>query len=493
MLACTFHVHKPFMRPHRVVLTAFFLLISVLIGGRSAAQSFIGVYRTESRITDVYSNPAYIVNDDVAQVNIAGVSFLGGNNAFKIRTSSVISQKEEFVRNQDFYKQREKFSKSGWVNLDAYGPGLAVQLMKRHHVAITTRTRFMLNADRVNNTVFQLIDSEVSEDSTILYNVNNSVFTTQLFNEVNLTYASTVREEENYVLKAGASLKLLFGVGAIGLAVPKGEFNIYNKRDVRNLDGEVIVAFTPYANKWTVTDGPNQVLNYNTGDFNLGMDLGAVYEYRPYRSIGQEKESPWFARFSFAITDIGAIKYKASTTTGTYLIQTDSQNLDRFKNTNDKTFGRQIYELTKDSILIEKSIREDFKVGLPTALRLSGEINAQGPFYMYVGALVNLRNPKTSKFASHYLTTLIFMPRLDWKNIAVSMPLTVNSRRHVTLGATLSLGPIYVGSNSLFSSALAKTVSNIDFHFGANFRIKTKYDGHYRDYRDNRFLRFRRY
>src|SRR6185437_16571688 len=104
------------MAVSRTCLLLLFITTNTINSTNTFAQSFIGLNNTENVITETFNNPAFAVNDDVMQINLAGFGFLAGSNAYLFRRNGKIVR--NWVEGQDFFKDNDPGNKAVWMNID---------------------------------------------------------------------------------------------------------------------------------------------------------------------------------------------------------------------------------------------------------------------------------------------------------------------------------------------------------------------------------------
>jgi hypothetical protein len=96
-------------------------------------------------------------------------------------------------------------------------------------------------------------------------------------------------------------------------------------------------------------------------------------------------------------------------------------------------------------------------------------------FFVNGHALINLRQVSAGSYANHYISTLTVTPRLmkkaDW---GIAFPFSFNMQMQGYLGTILYLGPVYIGSGSVFQPLAGSTFNNISMFGGGTLRIKPK-------------------
>lgn len=463
----------------------FYILwcVAVFSGFISRGQSFMGNYNGDNTIGVIANSPGLAVTDDRGQVSIGALGVNGGGNyllfnrsAFGFLTTGLETPGTDYVKNP------EGATKTLWLNMELQGPGVSVKILKRHVLSLTTGVRYLVNSSNLGNDVFMQLGSTGVRDTLAhdTFNIHNYFFTSQIFKEYNLSYSTYLRDNENYMLAAGVTVKLLVGMGAVGVGVPQAGFATNNGDGIAyGLTGTAHINFTPYANRYALFNSPLNAIKNSMNNLGLGFSVGGVYYIHVNNSFSRKKA--YQARFALSVSDIGKINYSASSTSGNYMVSGQNVNYRAITNNPAESFGNRIFnEYLLNTVAQATSSSSKFSVHLPTALRFNADINmSEERFYVNADAIVNLIKPSADKFTNYYITTFCVTPRYyitPEKDIAFGMPFTYNVMGQGTLGAVAYVGPFFIGSRSFFNMFIDNMFNNIDIYTGLNFRIKPKHE-----------------
>ena len=452
-------------------------LICLFTCGGSWAQPFLGLYGTQNSITEIRENPAYTVSQDRAQINIASAGAdIGGNSiVFKPGAYGFLATGKATM-DQDYYRNYDPHQKMFWANIEAMGPGASFRIRKRYFFAITSGVRYLMNSDNLNQNVFNILGVNPYTDTakTDSFKIHNYSITSQVFRELNLSYGGFLYQSEDYNLVGGVTVKILSGMGAAGMGISDASFKVKNNDGVAyGVNGDVNVAFTPYANNWAISNNPFQSYYDRTGNLGVGVDLGMVYYINPNETM--QLKRGYEARLSMSITDIGSISYNASSTSGSYSITNKAINYRGISNNSDISYGSRIFnDYLVDTVAAPKGNTTKFKVHLPTAFHFNADLKVENRFFVNTNLLLNLVTPSADKYANHYVSTLTITPRYMIRSIGLAMPFSFNAIKQGYVGAVLFVGPFYVGSGSLYEMAGSNNIYNASFYSGLTLRIKPK-------------------
>lgn len=443
----------------------------------STSQTFLGLNGDVNCVTQIRDNPAFAVHEDRAQINFLTIGGEIGGNSIMFRKKIYNSfTTGEATMDKDYYRSYDRHDKALWANLEVIGPGASVLVKKRYFVAVTTGMRYLMNSDNLNDNVYRMMGVNPTLDTNLVdsFKVNNFAITSQIFSELNLTYAGFIYQSEDHTLVAGASLKILNGIGAAGLGIDNASFKTYNNDGVaHNATGNVNIAMTPYANKWAISNNPFNALRNPANNMSVGADLGLVYYMNPNETLFRRKG--YISRLAISITDIGSNSYTASSVSGKYSVNNKNIDFKNIQNNNDISFGTRIFNnYLVDTTAIPTGSSKKVKFGLPTALHINGDFKIEPRFWVNANVLINLRKVDANNLSNHYISTITVTPRYTIGKFAVSLPFSFNIQKQGYLGIILFAGPVYIGSGSLFQMTTSNSINNLNLFLGSSLRIKAK-------------------
>ncbi len=466
--------------------------MGVLLVSGIKSQDFLGLQSSNyAGVVSVYSNPANIVDNrlrlDVALFGLhidANNSFVGIKRSALSYTGSVRDAKnikfepswtdnnpssKTYFRNNMLTINNGK-DKAAASSLRLTLPSFMWCIDKKNAIAFSWSIRNYINLDGLSQDLANLIYND--------FNVNN-LFDKRLTNknlriqqmawaEYGLTYARVLKGDGEHFFKAGATPKLLQGFESIYMYMDnldylfstKDTFSFFNSQAAYghsdNID-EAVKAF----------DDPNDFTNINSyykikSSFGFGMDIGAVYEWRPkyqefkYNMDGdtgmwRRDKNKYKLKASFSINDIGGIKYRKSPNSRDF-------------NANVQGLGILVFKDVKSVDSLDKILNRKFKntnskstyyMFLPTAINAQLDYNIWKPFYVNLSAnIANIYGKSVNNV--HDFTTISIAPRFDHKWFGVTLPLSYNtlSGRHnefVQFGTMLRAGPLVIGTNNLLT------------------------------------------
>lgn len=450
---------------HKLYLVA----LGTLLSSQLHAQDFPG-FRTGryAGVNGVFYNPSSIAGSPYRfDVNLFSMSTTLSNNQAAFRLDNIADNfEDDKVKDEVFGK--EAGPSSGLVSLDFHGPSFMFNVGKKNTFAVTSRARVFANITDIDGKLFDKISSDFEDDPSLPYTISsnqNMFITVNGWTEFGASFARVISDKGPHHFKAGVSLKYLAGAGNAHVNI--NNFNATIQDDIvaedvylRNATGRVATGF-----------GGISFSDFEAGDLmemestGFGADLGFTYEFHPANSKNYK------LKVGVALTDLGAITYeKDMQRSGAYNINiTDPermslQDLDgiEFDNLKDFFEQRPLY-FTPDNANNET----EYKVSLPTTLQLDADYHVASGFYLNLAGQFGLGDDSKG-FNNKVYTSMTFTPRFETKKFGFYVPVNYNELSKFNAGASLRMGPLFVGSGS-FLTALLSDSKQMDFHVGLRF------------------------
>ncbi len=442
----------------------------------SSAQSYIGFGADNfNGVHGVLFNPANIADSRTkVDINLASASIFGVNNYYEINYWDWLTKSEGDFDDLSTVKglDRDNF---GFVNADVLGPSVMVSLNEKHSFAITTRARSITNANAVSGDVINYFDEEGLANNLPLFATDQtSSAISNNWIELGATYARVLKNTKVRFMKAGISLKYLFGIASTNVTLD-------NVSALGGVDDLFFIGNGGYTYSGSIDAGDRDGVPFSTGDdfdFNLrtrgiGLDLGFVYEYRPRHRSNVSRDhvkeqlvvrhiSTYKYKLGVSILDIGQITYASvnKAYTGTAVSK-------------DILLNGNFFEDVEPLFNPEGPRIVDNKFTLPTRLRAEIDYKVKDKFY--INAVTNLTLiSRENTQANRSATQFSLSPRYETKWFSMYSPISVTVYGGVQWGAGFRLGPLFVGSGSLFSRAIDRETRAFDIYAGLKIPIYHK-------------------
>ena len=458
---------------------------AILLAGLVNAQDFLGYnYNNYQTAGGMIFNPASIA-DSRYKVNVNLFSFNVGlmTNAISIDPSSFVSNFDHLKEGRDYSKTTGGGTKNLYVNLDLLAPSFMIDLGKKiGSFGFSTRLRSMSSINNLSSQVFDMIgNSSHSDYLNQRITLDKFRLSMHAFADAGLTYARTVWETDEHLVKAGITGKLILGFG--GGSVHIDDLDMKINQDLNSTEDEI---FDQFHGKLTAvySDGIDPLFG---GDFDIGtlldshmsksvgLDIGVEYEWyengrnpktdavSDSAAKKKKKRTPYTIKASAAITDIGSIKYTPAEYTGSYIINGENKKVSDLDAPEGNTFSDYLEYLKSEGIVADDQIISKYKMKLPTTLRLNVDWNAYGMFYLNAGTHLNLVG--SSRFVAKYPSLVYLTPRMEFGFGAIYSPLSVGGGGF-NWGLGFNVGGFFIGSGAAISSIVKSNISAIDIHFG---------------------------
>lgn len=203
----------------------------------------------------------------------------------------------------------------------------------------------------------------------------------------------------------------------------------------------------------------------------MGADLGLVYVYhdKEFRQGGGYKEKhPWYKyKLGISVLDIGLIKYPDAFQGR---IQNTQESGIRYSNADQSQSDPQGASGAYMSSLFERmpgyyttTVTET--IGLPTRLALSADYQFSRYHFINAQVVHSLRGRQSIHMRQ--ASYAMIAPRYERKYFEFSLPVFLEyDYSALRVGASMRLGPLYIGTNSLASFLYTRSMKDADFYIG---------------------------
>jgi outer membrane protein OmpA-like peptidoglycan-associated protein len=248
------------------------------------------------------------------------------------------------------------------------------------------------------------------------------------------------------------------------------EYNFTNADTISTLRGDLRYE---YSDNFTKDELDNFKYKF-VANPTVGLDFGFEYEWRPkyakyqYEMDGKSglwrrDKNKYKLKLGFAITDIGSIRYQKAASSINNRITANINNLpvSSFENVNDaKTLDSTFNSLFTTST----DGNPRFRMGLPTMLSLQVDYNIWKGFYLNFSPFISLSSRLNGKTKTHMWNNYALTLRYESKWFGIYLPASYNALTGYNSGFSLRVGPLVVGSGTIFSSLSRDAISEADVH-----------------------------
>lgn len=420
----------------------------------------------------VFANPASIADSRYRfDINLFSMNVLAANDqaSFSLKNMSS-SFKGDSIRNQVFGK--DAGPASGMFQMDFRGPSVMFNVA-RNSFALTTRARVFANIVDIDGKLFDKLSDDFSNDPELPYTVSskeNMRLSVNAWTEFGLSYGRVITQQGPHYLKGGVTLKYLAGAGNAYVNVD--QFNGTIDKDIlmqdaylKNTTGRIATGFGGI--QFSEFDASNMLEMNSAG---IGTDIGFVYEYRPGGSMLNSKA--YKLKFGVAVLDLGRIKYeKDMQRSGAYDMSiTDNERLyfSEFNNLDVDDYNAFFSARPQYFTPVSGNNDEEYSVSLPTTLQVDADYHIKTGFYVNLGGQFSLSNNSIKGYNNRSYTGFTLTPRYEKKRFGFYLPISYNELTRLNAGASLRVGPMFIGSGSIVSALMGKS-KQADIYFG--FRV----------------------
>jgi hypothetical protein len=342
-----------------------------------------------------------------------------------------------------------------------YGPSFTIKI-KRFHVGLVTEATGLARvsgmSENLAHAFYKELDTAKGAFDLFRWDANNDIKihkTTGSANAwaavgANISYSIPLEWKKE--LLVGVTLKKVWGFG--------GGYVQYD-----NMTAHLVSQDSISLNRTNIRYSEY----YNNGR-GTGADIGIAYVYHKpeYRQPGgyADKHTLYQFKFGLSLLDVGRIRYRDAYHTSIVNNNPIGWNI---RNEQNKFQGQEPGATVLDNVLSElprtrHENRTEY-IGLPTRLALTADYQIKPHWFLNTTVVQSLRG-RYSKHARHQ-SYVMLAPRYEREFFEFSLPVFLEyDYRSIRAGASVRLGWLYFGTNSLASLVYTKVVRDADFYVG---------------------------
>ncbi len=444
----------------------FALLLFMVISGRAITQDLLGLTTSNySGLSAVDLNPGNIADNRLKlEIQLTGVgfgvanNFIGFNPKFLVRDGGITSSSYPLLSpapaTDQYTNAYFEDNRQAMVYANAYLPGLLMAIDKKSAFTLSGRLRSYVNVDGVSKELYQFIYNSLNLPEEWNNSLTNGQLSIQTMSwmEYAAGYGRVVMDEGQHFLKVGGRIKGLQGLQSAYLYGDNLNYSITSDSTITISNSQINYG---HSSNFEV---PNENTSFRgVSKFGLGLDLGVVYEWRPdyaeyvyemdgESSLSRRDQNKYRLKVAASLTDLGGIRFVKGGSSSDFnanVVNWDITKLD---------FGINPVAALDDTLRSrfgKNTTGETYKMNLPTAF------STQVDYHVWKGFYVNQTNYFAFGFKSnpnkvHDFTTVSITPRWENKIVGVFIPITYNSLMGMRTGMGLRLGPISIGTSSVY-------------------------------------------
>ncbi|MFY0254985.1 DUF5723 family protein [Chitinophaga sp. 30R24] len=428
------------------------------------AQTFLGYQNsTYAGIYGVFSNPASAAGYRYKwDLNIIGADANAGNTYISVPKSVLFHTPDTLRLNRDYFvDQGANRKQNSWEMAEIALPSVLYAIDDNQSVSFVWRMRSSSNGGNLTTPIANFFGISYPNPNYIGSNLSipQAGLSSHIWHELGFSYARVIKEGYTSRWKGGLTLKLLSGVAAGYASVNDVDFRLNNRQSGTITNGTLQYGYNKELDKWEWPAQRNLQLFRNNG---LGADLGVIYEYRPdnggFGVYEGSDADEYKLRIGVSVTDIGSIKYtKGAVNTDLSLVKNNIRPQDLKYH---KKESLQQYAQRLNKYFTPLATDSTFKMTLPTALNMMGDLNIDSRFFISANAVIALTAGKKNITKTYALTQFNITPRYETYLFGAYLPMTINHNGQADIGAAIRFGPVLLGSYTFFTYLFERHVDH---------------------------------
>jgi hypothetical protein len=331
------------------------------------------------------------------------------------------------------------------VLANVMGPSLMIKLSNGHSFGFFTNGRSAISSHDIPNVLnySTFFDTPFNE----FIDVDAFKISTMVWSEFGLNYAAKIETNDGY-FGLGANLKFINAYEAAYINIKRGVLSA-------QIQGDTILFQSPHLNYGVTNsnlEGEDPSLQSN--GFGVGVDLGFTYVYE-----GGEDHYKW--KLGVSLLDLGQIELSRNAeehdlNTDTLVVFPSRQfesvsNQDRIHLLSEIGLADSTASLTSSN----------FRMGLPGAISIQADYKIME--YFYVNGVFVQRIPMGENSIRRN-NLMAVTPRFEHRWLGFSMPVVLLNYQKLSLGTSVRLAFLTIGSDDLGSFFGKKKLDSTDFY-----------------------------
>ncbi len=473
------------MRKH--LLSIFSILIFTTY---ARSQDMLGLSTGNyTGVTGMNLNPASIVDSRLKfDLNLIGVSTYFSNNYLSVKRTALLdgsffrdkykdwSMVQRDLLEENTLKANEKVNLR--LNTRVIAPiSFMLSAGKRSAIALSINNRTGMYVDNINQDFARLAYRSFDDNSFYGRTMNMNGISSNTLNwlDVGLTYGTVLIDQGNHFLKGAFTAKYIGGIASGYFQADELSMSFTNSQDVNVTTPHMQYG---HGNKLSLDMYKSLSLKSLRPEAEgFGWNAGLVYEYRgkidkfkyltpEYEERTRRDYNKYAFRIGFAIMDAGKLTFNKGGFNNDFSMNAVNWNLNNrvIKNIN-----------AVDTLLSEQAVYNtlgegSYTVALPTAYSAQLDVHMGRGFYINAMTYQPMKLSNTDRKV-RVEPAYAITPRFESRVFGFYLPVSYTKFDNWNVGATLRLGPVYIGSSNLGSLAFNKKVPSADIHAGVRIPI----------------------
>ena len=473
----------------------FLSFICFLFCVQLQAQNFLGLNTGNyAGVTGVMLQPASIVDSRYKfDINLISSGINYSNNYFLVNRDAILKfNKNNFSGYQSFKSQylsvRElSAGEKVYFNINNRTQvplSFMATTGKKSAIALNIQSRSRIQGRGISADLASMAYNGFYYTPLNNSNIDAAGFSLNSLNwvEIGLTYGRVLYSSDKHFIKAAFTGKYLAGIASLNMSSDDLSLSINNDSSINFNTSNFNYNHNKNADFDMVFDK-----SFRPDARSFGFDAGLVYEYRgnlnKFKYIRNDDEksyeadrrdvSKYIFRLGVSLLDAGMFRFEKPDNVNSFSANITNWNLAR---ANYKTIADFDTALAS-RVIANANDPRNYNVYLPAALSVQFDLKFVKGFYLNAMLYkpVTMGSAAGQRFDNYGFYTIT--PRWESRYIGVYLPYTITEKnptsnfRQNMLGATLRLGPLFVGSSNLGTMAFNKNLSAADVHIGLKVGI----------------------
>ncbi len=460
----------------------------------SFSQDFLGISTGNfSGVSGVMLQPASIVDSrHKFDINLFSASFNYSNNYFLVNRDAILKFNKNNFNDYQTFKKRylsEASLPAGErvflnINNRTQVPlSFMATTGKKSAIALNIQSRSMIQGRGITQELAKMAYNGFYSPALNNNTIDASGINIKALNwaEVGFTYGRVLYASDKHFFKAAVTGKYLAGVASISMASNDIRFGVNNDSSMNFNTNRFDYNHNKNADFDMVFDK-----NFSPDANALGVDAGLVYEYRgnfqKFKYIRNDDEKSYLAdrrdvnkyifKLGVSLVDVGMFRFQKPDNVNSFSANITNWNI-ASANYNtirdfDTALGNRVLAIPGSRF---------YNTYLPAALSVQFDLRFVKGFYLNAMAYrpVKIGKDAGERFNSYGFYTIT--PRWESRHIGIYIPYTIADKNSLTnyqgnlLGATVRLGPLFIGSSNLGTMLFNENLKAADVHVGLKIGI----------------------
>lgn len=375
---------------------------------------------------------------------------------------------------------------------------LAFHISEKQSLGFYANLRSITNVDNMNAKLAVLSEEGLEYPALWNQQLNEALVNVNhlTWSEIGFNYSQVLIDNKEHFLKIGISPKVLLGFASAYVHTQDFSYNLINEDSSQYLAGTFDYGYSKEVGDFITAGVNGQIDNTNISDYlkpgsvGIGLDLGAIYEWRPnyakYKydmdgktDLWMRNENKYKARIGLSILDMGGMKFTKGGLSRNFVVNSSALfDLRRF----DSATDLETFDMVVDSLINESTAAnntewvalqdptQSYRMRTPTAMSLQLDFHIWNYFYLNATAMVNMI-PKNKDTKVNVASQFSLTPSFDSPYFGLYLPIAYNQYSGLRGGLATRIGPVILGLNDLNLIRAQNQISGVDFYVGTRLPI----------------------